>query len=374
MATLSVRNFAQLVQGQAAAMQAKCSRLLDFSAGSILRAIVESNAALALWFQAQLLRVLAAARLATSTGPDADSYVGDFGLARLPAQSALGSVTFTRFTPSAQAVIPVGSLVQSADGTQQFRVIADTSNAAFNVGLNGYVIPAGVGSLAVPVQAVATGTGGNVAAGAINTIVGSILYVDSVQNLANLNGGAVAETDEALRVRFQNFIASLSKGTAPAIKFAVASIRTGVDVSVMENVDADGVADPGFVCVTVDDGTGNPPDTLMEQAFAAADSVRAAGIILGCFRPAILAPSVRISLQVQAGYDQQVLVAQVGLAISGYCAGLKLGDSLYVSQLTKRALDVSVGIIKATVFINDGNSDLIATPRNVIRPLLVTVA
>ena len=87
MATLSTQNFATLLQNQAAAMQARCNQLLDFSVGSILRAITEANAAVALWLQGMILQVFGVTRLATSTGTDCDSFVNDFGMTRLGACS-----------------------------------------------------------------------------------------------------------------------------------------------------------------------------------------------------------------------------------------------------------------------------------------------
>jgi hypothetical protein len=101
---------------------------LDSSVGSILRAITEANAAVSLWLQGMILQVLGVTRLATSTGTDCDSFVNDFGMTRLGASGALGSVTFSRFTATAQAVIPIGQQVQTADGTQTFQVIVDPTN------------------------------------------------------------------------------------------------------------------------------------------------------------------------------------------------------------------------------------------------------
>ena len=88
MATLETKDFDTLVEEQAAIVQGSSSRaLLDFSIGSILRAIVEAYAAVAMWLQGLILSVLSLTRAATSSGSDLDSWMADFGLTRLAAAS-----------------------------------------------------------------------------------------------------------------------------------------------------------------------------------------------------------------------------------------------------------------------------------------------
>src|SRR4051794_37368570 len=72
---LSVRSFPQLVQDMSVALQGAAARLLDVSVGSVLRALLEANAAVALWLQyliAQLLQVL---RAATCEGSDLEGVM-----------------------------------------------------------------------------------------------------------------------------------------------------------------------------------------------------------------------------------------------------------------------------------------------------------
>ena len=59
--------------------------------------------------------------------------MADFGLTRLPAVAATGQVTFSRFTNTLQAVVPFGSLVQTADGSQKFTVVTDATNSGYNL-------------------------------------------------------------------------------------------------------------------------------------------------------------------------------------------------------------------------------------------------
>ena len=124
---LSLRSFNALVQSMAAAVEASATQLLDLTVGSTLRAVLEANASIGLWMQWLILQVLRTTRAATSNGADLDSWMADLTLTRLPAVAATGTVTFSRFTPGMSALIPVGALVRTADGTQTFAVSVDTA-------------------------------------------------------------------------------------------------------------------------------------------------------------------------------------------------------------------------------------------------------
>ena len=150
---LSLQTFNTLVQNMAAAVESAASQLLDLTVGSVTRALLEANASVGLWMQWLILQVLQSTRAATSNGPDLDSWMADLTLTRLPAVAASGTVTLSRFTATAPALIPAGALVRTADGSQTFAVSIDTSNAAWNAVANSHLVGAGAASLNVPVIA-----------------------------------------------------------------------------------------------------------------------------------------------------------------------------------------------------------------------------
>lgn len=377
MASLNLKAFSTLVQEQAAAIQGRARKLLDFSVGSVLRAIVESNAGIALWLQAEALRVLLTTRASTSSGDDLDTFVGDYGLQRLGAQFAIGSVTFSRFTPTAQAVIPVGATVKTLDGALTFQVVADPSNSYYNAGLNGYVMGAGIASISVPVEALTPGATGNVQEGFIGLISSSIPYVDTVTNAAALIGGGDAESDANLRARFVNYILSLARGTGPAIIFAVTNLRLGLQATVVEHENFDGTPNDGFICVTV--ATSDPADpvpssALMQQAYAAADSYRAAGVWVGVFPAIKKLVDVRMNLVFADGYDQNLLIGNCGLVVRGYLNTLPLGAPLYLPKLVQLALESSPGILSVSFIQTSEGPDVPGDPRVIIRAGVVTIS
>src|SRR6185312_6354663 len=176
---LQVYSFNQLVSNIATAIQASAAAALNFTAGSVLRAIAEAISGVVLWLQAIILQLLTLTRAATSSGSDLDSWGADYGFARLAADAATGQVTFSRFTPAIQAVVPIGATVQTTDGTQAFSVTLDTTNGAYSATLGGYVLPVSTSSVGVPVQAAVAGSGGNVQAATIAVLTTPIPGVDT---------------------------------------------------------------------------------------------------------------------------------------------------------------------------------------------------
>jgi uncharacterized phage protein gp47/JayE len=119
---LSTLAFTDIVRSVVAAIQAGATKLLKFTPGSVLLAIVEAIAGVVLWLQGLTVYILTITRFATSVGADADSWGADFGFTREAAVAAKGQVTFTRFTTTAQSVVPFGTVLQTQDGTQTFTV------------------------------------------------------------------------------------------------------------------------------------------------------------------------------------------------------------------------------------------------------------
>jgi uncharacterized phage protein gp47/JayE len=377
MAILDLRTFTDLVQTQAAAIQGRARALIDFSVGSVLLAFAQSNAGLGLWLQSEAVRILLTTRASTSSGADLDTFVQDYGLIRLGSSLATGSVTFSRFTASAQAVVPIGARVETADARHAFQVIADTSNPNYNVGLGGYVLQVGISSLAIPVRALVAGSAGNVTPGTISVLTTSVPFVDAVSNAGAMALGANQESDDALRDRFVAFVLSLSRGTIAAIQFAVTSIRTGVTCTVQENIGANDevlTSFEGFLCITVDDGTGAPGSDLVTAAYTAADAYRAGGIRIGVFPPILVTANIAMNVTVAPGYSENEVLGAVATTIRGYVQSIRLGEGLNVSELVHVAYGVSAGVRNVqTVTINGVATDLAPHARKVIRPGSVTV-
>lgn len=372
---ITAKSFSQLVSDQVAAVQGAASGLVDLTVGSILRSVVEANAAVILWLQGLILQLLSITRASTSAGADLDSWFADYGFTRLGAVGATGSVTFSRFTPTAAATIQVGTLVQTGDGAQQYAVVADGTNPAFDVSTNSYTIAAGVTSLAVAVQAVTTGSGGNAAAGQINTLAQALPGIDTVTNAAPLSNGADAESDAAARSRFVAYIANLSRATKAAVAYAVTSIQQGVLYSLTENQDYAGNPKIGYFYVVADDGTGAPTSDFLATVYAAVDAVRPVTSTFGVFAPVVTTANVNMTITTDPAYSHPTLVATVQAALVAYINSLTVGQSLPYSRLAQIAYSASPGVLNVTATtLNSGTSDLVVDSQHVIKAGTVVVA
>lgn len=365
---LSLRNFATLVEQSAAAVQANVSQILDFSAGSVLRAILEANASVALWLQWLILLVLQTARLATSSGTDADSFGADFGFTRLPAVAAQGAVTFSRYSPSQPTLIPVGTLISTSDGVTQFSVVADAANAAWSASLNGYMLGIGVASITTPVAAIQLGAMGNVLPNTITLLSSPIAGVDTVVNAAALTGGVNAEPDAAFRSRFQGFMDSRSRATVQAITYAVLSLQQNLSCTILENTDVAGMFSPGTFVVTVDDGSGSPPASLLSNAQAAVESVRPVGSTFALRGPTKVVADISLTLVLAPGADAGATSASVSAAVSSFVNTLPVGAGLSYTRLAQLAYDSSANVQNVVNLTLQGSSqDLSVSITSVIR-------
>lgn len=376
MTLLQTQTFDQLVQTEATAIQASSNgTLIDFSIGSILRAFAEAVAMVALWLQGLILQLLTTVRAATASGNDLDSWMADFGVTRLSAVAATGTVIFSRFTATHAATVPLGVVVQSADGAQQFFVAGDAAQAAYNGGNEAYLIPAGVAAISVTVIAVAQGIAGNVAAGVISALGQSISGVDSVTNAAAFASGAAAETDAALRARFVSTMASLAKATKSAVGNAIASLQEGLSYTLTEGYTYAGAYQPGYCYVVVDDGSGSPPAPLLALVSASIDAVRGCGMQFGVFGPVPVAAAVAVTVTTGIGYSHAAVAAAVTGAVMAYMTALPVGASLSWSRLYQIIYAASPGVATVTALtVNGGTSDLIANPRQAIVPGLIVVS
>ena len=368
MATLNTQTLTTVVQNMVAAIQGQSKALINFTIGSVLRSILEAIASVVMWLQGLILVLLATTRAATSQGADLDSYVNDYGVTRLAAVAASGLVTFARFTNTQAALIPFGTQVQTADGTESFTVIVDATNPAYMPSLGGYQINAGVSSINLTVQANIAGSAGNVAAAGISVLTQAISGVDTVANASQFVNGLDAETDAALRVRFVAFIASLSKATKSAIGNAILSLQQGLSYTLLENQQYNGTVQMGYFFVVVDDGTGAPPGSLLSTVANAVDAVRPVTSTFGVFAPIVVTANVLMSLTTAPGYVHGTVVAQVVAALQKAINTLSLGVAFPFTRLAQIAYDASPGVTNVTgVQLNGTTADITPTSLQVIK-------
>lgn len=378
--SVNTLSFEQLVQNEIAAVQAALPNSFIFGIGSIVRALVDADCTNALWLESFIQYVQSITRLATSQGTDVDSYLADFGLTRLPATYASGAVTFARYTPLQQAVVPVDAQVSSSDGTVSFIVYADANNSNYNPSLDGYVLAPNVASISVPVKATTAGTIGNVIANAITVINSSIPGVDTVTNPVPFNNGFDSQSDAAARAYFVAYLNSLSRANQDGIAFAIVNADTSIAIeyNLVENTNyTTGDQQLGYFYAVIDDGTGSPSSNLLQTITSAINAYRGLAIQFGVFAVTVLDATISATIVVPQGTNSGLQTQLHNDIINGlyaYADQLGIGSTMYYSRIIQIIYDVIMqdapGLINqinvTSVLLNSGTSDLVATAKQSI--------
>jgi uncharacterized phage protein gp47/JayE len=371
---LPLQNFATLVQNMAAGVQGASKALIDLTAGSVLRAILVANASLGLWLQWLLVKLLATTRAGTSTGADLDSWMADYSVYRLPATAASGSVTFARFTAGQPALIPAGASVATADGSQRYTVQPDPANQTWSAAQNGFLVPAAASSITLTAQAMTPGSAGNVQAGAITTLGTAIPGIDTVTNGEPFTNGLDAESDAALRLRFRAWTASLARATPAAIIAAVQGLQQNLACVIAENVDTEGNPRTGSFVLTIDDGSGTPPGSLLATVSNAVENVRPVGVTYAVQSPQLVSASVVLTITVGPSGNKAALVGPVAAAITNWIDSLPIGAALPLSRIASLAYAVDSSITNVTqVTVNGTSADLQPPANGVVKATSVAV-
>jgi hypothetical protein len=218
-------------------------------AGSTMGSAFLAVVLLALLIQNNQATIANVARLVTSFNGDVDSFVEPFGFTRIGASYSSGLVTFSTTAPvtnPAGSVIPVGTIVQTSDGTQ-FTVVADPSQPGYSAADSGYVISQGSSSVNATVTCMVEGSIGNVQANTITTIYNGGIAASSVTNPDPITNGTDQESDVALKARFTLGVSSGHVATNNAYAAAILGVQENLTYS---------IADQTFV-----NGTGTAPTT-----------------------------------------------------------------------------------------------------------------
>jgi uncharacterized phage protein gp47/JayE len=152
-------------------------------------------------------------------------------------------------------------------------------------------------------------------------------------------------------------------------------MQSGVTYTLTENYTYDGTPQLGYFYAVVDDSSGAPTSTFIDQAYAAIEPVRGFTITFGVFPPEVVTANVSMVISVDASGDHDTIVGMVQTAIQDYIAGLALGQLLAYSRLSNIAYGASSLVTNvSSVTLNGGTADIAASGKQVIRAGTVAVS
>lgn len=378
--TIQQKSIAGFTSDQIATWAAQTGTTPVFTDGDPLLAVWQSVSVQLDFLQAQIQLVLLLARATTSVGADLDTWMAQFGFIRLPATYATGAEVFSNPNAASSSIlVPVGSIVQTVGGGIQYAVVSDPDEPTYNVALGGYILAPGQLSLTATVEALVGGSSSNVLANTLVQFGTSLPGIASVTNPSPITNGVNAESDAAFRARFVLFLGTLAQATMSAILAAAEGVQQGLLISLLENQEPGttrgALAIPllGSFTVVVDDGSGDPPQSLLNAVYNAVYAVRAFSVQAFVTGPQQINTTISLAVNIVSGATTAIVIAAVQNAVAAYVNSLGPGVRLNGSAIITTALAVSgvAAVNPASVLINGAAADLIPAIQQEAR---VTVA
>ena len=242
----------------------------------------------------------------------------------------------TAFSVSGPLSVPSGTQF-SIPNTQ--KIYATTAS---------YSMPASDSSVAIIAQSLTYGTSGNTPAGTITNFVTPLSGFSSATNAADFLNGRDVETEEEWRIRFNQTLAKLSRGTLDSIKYGLLSTSL-VDTNgfIYESVKKSYVYEPSTNVVNayVHNGslTSSPSSALIatcqqiingyiDNSGTVIPGYKPAGIPVTVYGANIQPQNVSVSIVSRAGYPISLLTGTINQEVTSYFSSLDISNGLGIAS------------------------------------------
>lgn len=367
---LQLSTFNQFVSGMATTLANSTKKVTNLQPGSAAFALLQAAAGLAISLQAKIAAVANMTRLGTSQGNDVDTYIGDFGMKRIPASFSTIPLQVNRNDTSGPLSIPLdgSSVAQTNINGIQFSPTADVNQTAYDPVNNVYTFEEGVSEITVTMKCLTAGSIGNIGANSLQTIVSGFVGCSTINNTIGTNNGKDKETDPAAKARFPVYLGSLKTSNNDSIEEAVLGVQPNVTYQIIENKHFDGSAFVAGFCVVVDDGSGAPSTPFVTAVTSAVDASRAAGIEFEVHTPSVITANVSVHITVGPGGNLALTQAAVTAAITAYIKALGVGENVVYVNLADAIQNVAGVYAYTSLLINGGSSDIAIAQTQIAEP------
>lgn len=204
--------------------------------------------------------VLDSSQIDYAEGQALDYLTALIGIVRDPAVAADGEVTFSRDTSaSVDYVIPKGTVVQTdSEDPEEFKTTEQVTLLSGNT------------SVTAPVTALEEGADGNTGSNTITVMPDPPTGIESVTNAAATTGGSDVESDDELRKRAKDELASGNRASAVALYNAVKNLpeTTSVSIYIETSTTSTGLPGEGFEIVAAGGNDVDIAQTIFETKAA----------------------------------------------------------------------------------------------------------
>lgn len=130
----------------------------------------------------------------------------------------------------------------------------------------------------------------------------------------------------------------------------------------------------GNFVVTVDDGTGSPPTSLLTAVQAAVDAVRPVTSTFAVLPPVLVPATIAFTVTVGDPTQKPVVASLVTTAVTDWVNALGMGQWLPISRVAQLVYDASPLVVNVTqLTLNDTAADLATSQFGVVRVASVSV-
>jgi uncharacterized phage protein gp47/JayE len=258
----------------------------------------------------------------SATGEDLDRLILILGITRFQPTEATGIVTFSTGDEPYEYDIPIPYGFEIST-----RQASDGNVYTYSVSQEDAVLRAGETSIDVEVKSEVAGRQ-YLPAGALCVMNSSIIGIESVHNKSEINSGSDQETDEDLRLRAKESVASFGKCTDSSLKMAIEEINGVSSCRIVDQYQGVGTS----AAVVVPDVLPVLDDVANEIARVIADT-KASGIKVFVVYPTIKYISIDITVTDTIESD---LVLE---AISNYSNSLRVGQTFVIKQMERKILN-----------------------------------
>jgi uncharacterized phage protein gp47/JayE len=251
----------------------------------------------------------------TATGKQLDYLAQEHGLERRPETHAQGVV---RFTSKGSNLFPI----TLPTGT---RCCTNGQPAVYVELLEGTEVPIAAGAVVdAKAQAVESGPGGNLPAGAVVKLAESNDGIRAVTNFAAFTGGRSAETDEKLRVRLMERGRMQSNGGNVAFYRELALQQTGVTSVSVQPIT------PGKGEVTLWLAAEGAPasDEAVQAVQEKLEQMRELNVSVHVFPAKTIPVKISVTVQPREGQDKSAVQSAAQKAIADSFLTLEVGQAV----------------------------------------------
>lgn len=338
-----IKDFASIAASTINWMRSVTTKVTDFNVGSVVRTMLEAVAA-------EIEELYQQAFIGLREAIPVSVY-NSFSFLRQSAETSSGLVRVVIAVSASPTTIVAGTKFTPSVGTVGFIASADL------------IIPAGSTIGDVPVVATVAGSAGNVAAGTTFVLAPKPDGFVSATSQRALINGQDDESDEQRRLRFNEFIASLNRGTIRAIEYGVTEFAKLYDadghlieqvakVHLIEPYTLDPENNPvGLVHVYIHNGVGSTSGALIAKTGAVvhgyvdANGVKvpgwkAAGVRVNVYAASEQLLNVSGQLTPLPGFAHDALVAEAISAITRYLLELPIGEAAILAEIVARVMEI----------------------------------